>query len=77
MSECQYCHFEDKYTYSAKKMLYKERALDNTIRYLGCDIMRQDDGIELTINVNTQDVVYQRGVLINYCPMCGRKLGNK
>lgn len=74
MSECQYCHFEDKYMYSAKKALYEERNLDSGVKYLSCNIMRQDDGVELTVNVNTKNTIYQRGITVNYCPMCGRKL---
>jgi len=28
----------------------------------------------LNIGIGLPDIVYQRGIAINYCPMCGRKL---
>lgn len=77
MSECQYCNFEGNYTFSAKKAFLTQRNLDNGVKYLSCRIMRQDDGIKLTVNVNTKNTIYQRGITVNYCPMCGRKLINK
>ncbi|OJF74492.1 hypothetical protein BOQ55_05625 [Lacticaseibacillus casei] len=75
MSECEYCKFRDKYAYSSQLKMYEETNFaDKHLRFLLVGLMRQDSGHELTVSIGLPDIVYQRGIAINYCPMCGRKL---
>ena len=75
MSECEYCKFRDEHACSSQRNMYKEADFeDKHLRFLIAGLMRQDSGYELTIGIGLPDIVYQRGIAINYCPMCGRKL---
>lgn len=52
------------------------RALNTTIDYSGLEIAVSGSGILRVRNYNFKEIFEtQDAVNINYCPMCGRKLG--
>ena len=62
--ECPYCHYEDHLVYFSQKKINKCRSdfVDVYVEPLGALEVKTDfEAIEIPVN---------------YCPMCGRKLGD-
>jgi hypothetical protein len=65
---CEYCKKDKRKT---KKFL-----INNPIISLRIVTNNLCSGIEI-LSINRKNEVVKGGIVINYCPMCGRKLGDE
>ena len=79
MNECKLCHRQEKGSVSPDNWLIKE-TVDLNITSMNFWAVLDPDKSALSVHINADPIyqdVLQKYILINFCPMCGRKLNSQ
>ena len=72
MKRCKFCSFDERGDLDGEYIIDEER--DNF--YLFAAIFPNTSSLSASVNYKSEEIV-SKDVVINYCPMCGRKLNDK